>query len=375
MSTGRNAATTVLLLLLAQLAAVAWPAYACGCGGMVTDPDTPVTVEQETSAVSWDGTTQRIVMSLTVGGEASEAAWIMPVPSRAEVELGDRELFDDLRAAIRPVRETRHYFWPREGDWPLGSDDMRNGAGGGAPQDRGAGVDVIGRDRLGPFDVARLAATDPAALDAWLGENGFDLPDRLADELAPYVEQQWEYVAIRLAPEEAGGETPAVLGGTLDPISLTFASDELVYPMRLSRAATTEQSLRLYVLAEGRMEPQDTIGGEEPAIAFAAPLTVAEQPAGPLRDLAAGPAFLTVLDQEFPRPELIDGDHVLRRTAEDTEYRPVIYEDRLLTWGGVPAWIVTTGGTALAAVLALLLVQRARRRRAYARPYAPHPGA
>ncbi|RKN05412.1 DUF2330 domain-containing protein [Streptomyces radicis] len=348
------------MLLLAQFAAVAWPAYACGCGGMVTDPDDTIAVERETSVVTWDGTTERIVMSLTVGGDATEAAWIMPVPHRAEVALGERELFDDLRAATAPEQRTRHYFWPREGDWPRGDGDDEGDTAGAPPMDGAPPVDVISRDRLGPFDVARLAATDPGALDAWLGENGFTLPDDLAAGLAPYVEQGWEYVAIRLAPsadEGEGGEggeggdgdgaEPAVLGGTLDPISLTFAADEPVYPMRLSANADTEQSLTLYVLGPGRMEPEDAIGGSPPEVTFAARLPVDEQPEGPLRDLAAGDTFLTVVEQSFPEPSAINGDHTLSRSAQDTEVRPVEYEDELLTWAGVPAWLVTVLGAAL----------------------------
>jgi hypothetical protein len=360
----RSALTTVLLLLVTQLVALAWPAYACGCGGMVTDPLTPVTVERETSAVRWDGTTEQIVMSLTVAGEAPEAAWIMPVPSRAEVGLGDRRLFDDLSEATAPAHRTRHYFWPRDGDWPFGSDDEDGAGAPGGPPTGGAGVDVISRERLGPFDVARLAATDPGALDDWLGENGFTLPDRLARELTPYVEQGWEYVAIRLAPAAGeNGGAPAVLGGTLDPISLTFASDELVYPMRLSRAARTEQSLKLYVLGPGRMEPATTLGGDEPEIAFAAALPVEDQPAGPLRDLAAGETFLTVLEQRFPRPESIDGDHILERVAGDPEFRPVIWTEELRTWGGVPAWLITASAAVLALAGTAWAAARATRNR------------
>lgn len=34
---------------------------------------------------------------------------------------------------------------------------------------------VVGRQKLGPFDVARLTATDPDALGDWLSANGFSL--------------------------------------------------------------------------------------------------------------------------------------------------------------------------------------------------------
>lgn len=373
----RSVLAVVLALLFVQAATLVWPAYACGCGGMVVDGQEDIFVEQETSVVRWDGAREDIVMRLTVGGDASEAAWIMPVPSRAEVELGDELLFDQLYDVTRPEQRERTYFWPRDGDWPFtSSSGDGDGAGGAAPGVDAAAppVDVVGRDRLGPFDVARLTATDPAALEGWLEENGFALPDDLAEGLRPYVEQEWEYVAIRLAPAGDGEENPEnpeelVLGGTLDPLHLSFDAEEPVYPMRLSRLAEVDQALKLYVLAPHRMEPAGAIGGSPPEVGYAARLDAAgagEGPGdGPLRDLAGDDAFLTVLEQEFPEPARINGDHVLRRAAEDTEEIPVVYTDRLLTWAGVPAWIVTvTGGLGLGAVAAWQLTRRnaARRR-------------
>lgn len=374
-----RALAVVLLLAVSQLVAVAWPAYACGCGAMVTDGEAELTVTHETSVVRWDGGTQDIVMQLSVAGDAPDAAWIMPVPGRAEVSLGERELFDELRAMTGPVHRTRHYFWPREGDWPFS--DRGDAMAGGAPElegaDDGAAVEVISEERLGPFEVARLAATDPEALETWLHDHGYALPDRLAEELTPYVEDGWEYVAIRLAPGsdgDADGDTDGgagtVLGGDLDPLHLSFASDTVVYPMRLSRLATTAQELKLYVLADRRLEPASYLGGLPPEVTFAGRVPSGELPAGPVRDFAYGDLtdgavengdrFLTVVEQSFPWPDRITGDHRLVPAGEDAEYREVIYRDALLTWGGVPAWQVTAGGTAVLAAAAVVVVLRRR---------------
>ncbi|MEU1278972.1 DUF2330 domain-containing protein [Streptomyces sp. NPDC005805] len=345
--------TVITALLALQLGALIAPAHACGCGAMVPDRDSRISVGRETSVVAWDGRTEQIVMRFTVGGDARKAAWIMPVPGRAEVELGDAAVFTELARAAAPEHRTRHYFWPRSGDWPYEGYD---GAGAAPGTGGAAGVDVVGRERLGDFDVARLAATDPDALGDWLDANGFDLPDGLSEDLRPYVDRGWEYVAVRLAPREAD----AVLGGTLDPLRITFASDELVYPMRLSRRAQTAQSLGLYVLADHRMEPASAIGGAEPEVVFAGRVPGS----GAVGELTGGQErFLTVLDQDFPAPERIDGDHELRRAAADTAYREVVYEDELLTVGGVPAWLLTlAGGAGLVAAGAAWLV-RVRRRR------------
>ncbi|MEV7614370.1 DUF2330 domain-containing protein [Streptomyces sp. NPDC089799] len=348
--------TLAALLLALQGASLAAPAYACGCGAMVTDRTSRLGVEKEMSVVRWDGHTEQIVMSFTVNGDAPRAAWIMPVPSRAAVELGDPALFRDLAWMTRPERKTRHYFWPREGDWPF-SANTGDGVGAAAPAG-GAPVGVVGREQLGDFDVARLTATDPDALRNWLTANGFELPAGLSAELRPYVEQRWEYVAVRLAPREPGRK----LYGTLDPLRLRFASDRVVYPMRLSRLARTPQALGLYVLAEHRMEPRDAIGGEAPEVTFAG--RVEPGSGGALASLTGGrPAFLTAVEQDFPQPSAITSDHELVRSPKDTAFRRATYTDALLTVGpGIPAWLLAVTA-ALAAAAATLATVRLRRRR------------
>ncbi|MFI5688252.1 DUF2330 domain-containing protein [Streptomyces sp. NPDC051636] len=346
----------VLGVLGVQLSWLVAPAYACGCGAMVPTGARQISVAEEQSVLRWDGRQEQIVMRLTVNGDAERAAWIMPVPHRASVRLGDAAVFDELAGAIAPVYRDRYHFWPQNDDWPLttGGDTADDApAAGAAP-----GVGVVGRQRLGPFDVARLTATDPGALDAWLRGHGFTFPARLKSALQPYVDRHWEYVAVRLAPQSAG----TALHGALDPLHLTFASDGPVYPMRLSRLARTPQALGLYVLAAHRMEPRTAIGGDRPKVVFAGRLTA---PKSPLAGLTAGTPYLTALTQEFPRPSAISGDHVLRRTAADTPYQQVIYVDRLRKVAGIPAWLLTIGGTlaVAATAAAVFAVRRSRRSR------------
>jgi hypothetical protein len=351
----RRVLALLFALLATQLGSLISPAYACGCGAMVPDRAARLGVNRETSVVRWDGRTEQIVMRFNVGGDAKRAAWIMPVPSRATVELGDPRVFGDLTWLTRPEPKARYYFWPRDRDWPfsVGSGDLV----GDAPDRAAAGVGVVGREQLGDFDVARLTATDPDALRTWLEDNGFQLPDALATEVRPYVEQKWEYVAVRLAPREPG----RTLRGDLDPLRIRFDSDRIVYPMRLSRMAKTPQSLGLYVLAGHRMEPRTPIGGSAPEVTFAGTVT----PTGALAELAgAEPVFLTAIDQKFPEPGRIDGDHELRAAPRDTPYRRAIYHNELLTVGGVPAWLLTVAGVLVAAAGAVLAVRRSRRRRA-----------
>ncbi len=221
-------AFTLVLLLLAA------PADACGCGAYIPR-EGEAHVGQERALIRWDGRTEDIVMELGVEGSSQEAAWILPVPAQATVKQGDPRLFETLQELTKPRVRVEHVSGP-----------IPASVGGGAPP-----VTLLERQTLGPFDVSTLAATDADALGAWLTTNGYQFPAGLAEVLRPYIEQQWFYVAVRLAPEASSKP----LTGRLDPLWVTFESDTIVYPMRPTALARNELSVFLYVLADHRVEP------------------------------------------------------------------------------------------------------------------------
>jgi hypothetical protein len=132
--------------------------------------------------VAWDGKTHDILMSFNVAGSSDTAAWVTPVPSAAQVSLCDTEVFEELGRLTAPRVE-----YATRGRRPSPGCSLVQRAPletAGAP---GGAVDVLARQRIGPFDVTRLAANDPAALTTWLADKRFPHPDGLDTNLAPYV--------------------------------------------------------------------------------------------------------------------------------------------------------------------------------------------
>jgi hypothetical protein len=312
----RSIAVVLVLLGGAALFNVASPAWACGCGAYV--PDHPgSSVADERALISWDGSTEDILMSLSVTGSSDRAAWVMPVPSAARVSLGDTEVFEELATFTAPRIEYRDSWWPTI-PWLVWAGAAPDGAGAPA-----GAVNVLGRQRLGPFDVTRLAADDPTALANWLEDNGFPHPDGLDDNLAPYVADGWEIIAVQLVPAETGGS----LSGALQPLRLSFASDTVIYPMRLSRSATMSQYIDLYVLAPHRMDPAAIpVAGDEPTLEFAGPIERSDSPA--LADFVGDAAFLTRWKNTIFDPEAIEGDYVFEQAPADTPFQQVVYRTR-----------------------------------------------
>ncbi len=128
-------------------------------------------VADERALIAWDGATEDILMSLSVTGSRTERRGSCrcrrPLASASATPRCSR-----ISARLTAPRiEYRDSWWPTI-PWLVWA--------GAAPDTAGApagAVNVLGRQRLGPFDVTRLAADDPTALANWLTDNGFPHPE------------------------------------------------------------------------------------------------------------------------------------------------------------------------------------------------------
>lgn len=344
--TQRGACTLGLIIGLLWLVA---PAEACGCGAYLPR-EGEASVSQERALIHWNGQTEDIVMELSVQGRSQEAAWILPVPSPATVKLGDADLFDTLHELTKPKIE---YTFQ-----PLFVPGM---AGGAAPPPP---VTVLERQMLGPFDVSTLAAQDANALSDWLATNGYNFPPRLANVLQHYVNNDWFYVAVKLSPGAAGQP----LTGTLDPLWVTFDSDEMIYPMRPSALARSGLTVSLYILADHRVinpmssSPEASSFSEVTFADWIDPATLG--PTSSLTPFVERKQFLTKIVGQFENPgQAITGDYIFHFAGSDQTYRAT--ETRNIYWGTFLCLGVIGLGLLLGLAQLLLPATRrlARRRR------------
>jgi hypothetical protein len=98
--------------------------------------------------------------------------------------------------------------------------------------------------------------------------------------------------------------------------------------MRLSRSATTPQTVDLYVLADHRMDPKSVpVPGRDPSLRYAGQVEGADvSPA--LVEYVGDGAFLTQWNDIIGEPALINGDYVFEQASSDTTYQQVIYRTR-----------------------------------------------
>jgi hypothetical protein len=299
------------VLGFAAVVAGVTPAWACACGGYLPDAESRARAYGENALVRFDGKREEIVLSMAVNGVSKKAAWIMPVPAAAEVTLADPDTFYSLEAITAPKVVVRKTYWPFRN---LGIMAGRGDSVGAAPG-AGSGVNVRQQMTLGPFQVARLGGTSASAVTNWLRVNGYVVPATLATNLTPYITEKWEIVAVKLAPESAGGS----LSGSTPPLRLSFASARIVYPMRLSKGATTVQTVTVYVASDHRVDasqlPDPSV---QPTLLYAG--QVADRPA-----LTGSTTYLTAYSASYADPSRITNDFAFTQAANDDGFQRITY--------------------------------------------------
>jgi len=183
--------------------------------------------------------TEHLILSVSFEGDAEDFAWVIPVPNKPEIAVTDPELLwelSDFTAA----------------EFPHGG-----GCFAAAPGDPG-GVDVIEEQVVGPYATAILSAANATALADWLNANGYIFPKDGEEIISEYIEKEWYFVATKInAVDEDTGY--ALAEGAIEPIVLSFASDKIVYPLRitsLSATNATPPEVLLYVFADHIMVPE-----------------------------------------------------------------------------------------------------------------------
>lgn len=312
----------VSLAAVAAPLAAASPAAACG---MPLEASIPA----EQALISFAGGREEMTMKVVLDTTGPNAALVTPVPGvpdKPSVVEGD--VFGYLNAVTAP-----------EPPKSSGGD----GAMAGAP---GGGVDVIGRDIVGDYDIARIASDDPKALSKWLDDNGYTPPRGSQPIIDSYVADGWKFVAIKLRK----GARPE---GPIKPIRIAFGSKEIVYPMRLDALEGHQMDIDVYVLADHQVR----VNGDQLQTQYAGKVSELERPPpADVRSLFRAP-YLTRLHSVI-NPTTLKGDFVFVRAAISSAPGGDAYDDD----GGFPVLVIALVAFPLLAVSAFT-VWLVRRRR------------
>lgn len=223
------------------------PRDAAACGGcfvpttertVVTDHRMALAVSRERT-VLWD--------QIRYSGDPAEFAWVLPVRGGAKLELANDELFTALDASTQPVVVAPNRFGGAMGCGLTGCAATSDSASGGP----GAGqVQVLSQSVVGPYETVTLRATDPDALTNWLRSRAFAIPDSIAPTIRAYVDEQFDFLALRLRP--GCGER------AMQPVRVVTPGADPTLPLRMVAAGVGPRvGITLWVLSEGRYQPSN----------------------------------------------------------------------------------------------------------------------
>ena len=324
------------IILAAAWLCLGFPLVSRADGMFIAPKDLSVYEPAQQAYIRYDAesATEQLSILPSFRGDASAFAWVVPVPSLPRVEPEEFDLFRDLDQATRIV------YRSRDGDWGCSRRyDVYDA--GAAPADQ---VDIIESVLVGYYQTLVVAASDASALTDSLADWGFLHEDNLDDvtaALSTYVERSWYFVAMKVdSAALADLDLPyygGYYGGGLEPIRLTFTSDDLVYPMRISAVSASEATrVHIYVNADHRM----TFAGADTRYAnrfTAREIDGLEYYPTLASRLQAGD-FLTKLYRAY-NPAQMDEDLILTRAADDVEFR-------IIRYSGLPWTLLTMVGPA-----------------------------
>lgn len=242
--------TLSLTVLLALLSVNARSVLAF-CGFFVAKVDAQLFNNRSEVAIAHQNNNTTYTLAFDYKGDPKEFALVLPVPivlKKQDVKVIDAKLFQRLDDFTAP-RLVRYQ-------------DFRQNAPAGAPRSEAETrrdrepVKVVERFTVGEYDVVILSATESNALETWLRQNKYRLPNNAARYLKPYIDQKLYFFVVRINFKEQQR-----LGfQNLRPLQFTVAnSNQIMLPFQLGKINSEgTQDIIVYFLSDkGRAEARN----------------------------------------------------------------------------------------------------------------------
>ncbi len=246
------------VLLLLPLLAAAPHAHAF-CGFYVAQGDAKIYNQSSKVVLARDGDRTVLTMASDFKGDPKQFAVVIPVPvvlKKEQVHIADPAIVDRLHdySVPRLVEYTDPNPCPQAK--VTSSDDLRSLAFETMPT-RGrisykASVMIEAQFKVDEYDILILSANEGRALDKWLRQNGYNIPEGAPRVLQSYIKQGMYFFVAKVDLNEQKR-----LGFTyLRPIQVAYESPKFMLPIRLGMVnAEGPQEMFVFTLTRaGRVE-------------------------------------------------------------------------------------------------------------------------
>jgi hypothetical protein len=226
---------------------------AAACGGCFTPPSqvaSDITDERMLLSVSTKQTT--LYDQIRYSGNPASFAWVLPIHGTVDVGLSADVLF----ASIDTLTATKINQPPANCPPPPSNCGGFGASKNAAPSASGGasdGVTVTKQENVGPYATVQLhptSPTDSAALEKWLSDNGFVIPDDTKAVINQYVSEGFDFLAMKLLPGQGVK--------SMRPVRVTAPGASLTLPLRMAAIGTgAAVGITIWTVGDGRYEPQN----------------------------------------------------------------------------------------------------------------------
>lgn len=165
---------------------------------------------------------EKLILSTSFNGDAEDFAWVVPTPSKPEVQKASSEIFTSLRDLTETTEDR-------------GAEDIGMGGVGYGLNDAKQSVHVIEEKTIEYYDIAVLSADDKNALADWLNKNGYRFPEQYSYVLDSYVQNKWFFTAVKITKDVKAKQLQTDMwNGSLMPLQFEFSTDKPVFPLKIS---------------------------------------------------------------------------------------------------------------------------------------------
>jgi uncharacterized protein (TIGR03382 family) len=230
--------------------------HAAACGGCFrppTETDSDVTDERMLLSVSPQQTT--LYDQIRYVGNPKSFAWVLPIHGTVDVGLSADVLF----ASVDAMTQTQIPQPPLNCPVPAGcvgngvsnttshADQAANASAANDARD----VTVLKSQNVGPYATVQLSTNgNPAALSAWLAQNGYDIPPDVVPTLDAYAREGSNFLAMKLLPDQGVQ--------SMRPVRVTTPGASLSLPLRMAAIGTgATVGITIWIVGDGRYEPQN----------------------------------------------------------------------------------------------------------------------
>jgi hypothetical protein len=170
-----------------------------------------------------NGMKEDLILQVGFSGDATDFAWVIPVPAQPQVKTADPVIFDELYSILNPL------ILPP------------NGSSNSATQKR---AKLLPIKPVSVRDVKVIPPIEQGALAKWLSDNHYEAPSAAYDLLTDYYKRGWYYIVVRIRTSKQDGSR------WIEPLRITFDSQRASVPARLSTLNSKPFVTQIYVAAD-----------------------------------------------------------------------------------------------------------------------------